>query len=108
VLTKFPLVAGLFALVFAVGSLFGIRGLGAGISAFGGEVAPRLTDFLFWVGILSSSLVVLVLYGWLLQMLGIVEAPSGQQPQKEDQTQGSLPGDSGPQANHAEQRSKSP
>ena len=72
-LTKFPLVAGLFALVFAVGSLFGIRGLGAGIAAFGGEVAPRLTDCLFWLGILSSCLVMLVLYGWLLQKLGIVE-----------------------------------
>ncbi len=73
--SKFPLVAGVFALVFAVGSLLGIRGLGAGVATLGGEVAPRLTDFLFWLGIASSCLVVLTLYAMLLQKLGIVETP---------------------------------
>jgi hypothetical protein len=75
VVTKFPLVAGIFALVFAVGSLFGIRELGAGIAAFGGKYAPRLMDFLFWLGIMSSCLVVLTLYSLLLATLGIVEVP---------------------------------
>jgi hypothetical protein len=75
VVTKFPLVAGFFALVFAVGSLFGIRGLGSGVAAFGGEVVPRLTDFLFWLGITSSCLVALTLYSLLLMKLGIVQTP---------------------------------
>jgi hypothetical protein len=73
VVTKFPLVAGFFALVFSVGSLFGIRELGAGVAALGGEVAPRFTDCLFWLGITSSCLVVLALYSLLLAKLGIVE-----------------------------------
>jgi hypothetical protein len=86
VVTKFPLVAGLFALVFAVGSLFGVRGLGAGVATYGGAVAPRLTDCLFWLGLASSFLVVLVLYGWLLQKLGVIEAPE-QRPQGEEGAQ---------------------
>jgi hypothetical protein len=88
--TKFPLVAGLFALVFAAGSLFGVRGLGAGIAAYGGTVAPRLTDFLFWLGVMSSCLVLLTLYSLLLQKLGILEGPK-QTPSEQGQTPVPLP-----------------
>jgi hypothetical protein len=83
VVTKFPLVAAFFALVFALGSLFGLGALGAGIAAFGGAVAPRLTDFLFWLGMMSTSLVVLTLYSVLLQKLGIVETPKPSQGKKQ-------------------------
>jgi hypothetical protein len=79
VVTKFPLVGGAFALLFAFGSLVG--GLGAGVAAYGGASAPRLTDFLFWLGMASSCLVVLAVYSLLLQKLGITEAP--QPPQEE-------------------------
>jgi hypothetical protein len=85
VVTKFPLVAGFFALVFALGSLFGVDGLGAGVASFGGAVAPRLTDFLFWLGMMSTCLVVLTLYCVLLQKLGIVEAPKPSQGKEQPQ-----------------------
>jgi len=65
--TKFPLVAGLFSLVFAVGSLFGVRELGAGITA------SRFTDCIFWIGAMSTSVLILALYSLLLQKLGILE-----------------------------------
>ena len=81
-LTKFPLVGGALALVFAFGSLFGAGGPGAGVAAYGGAVAPRLTDCLFWLGLASSCLVVLALYSLLLQKLGVTEAPK-QAPQGE-------------------------
>ena len=54
---KFPLLAGIVALVFAVGALFGIKGLGAGVVAFGAANSPRVTDFVFWVGVTSTCLV---------------------------------------------------
>jgi hypothetical protein len=93
--TKFPLVVGLFALVFAAGSLFGVPGLGAGIAAYGGAVAPRLTDFLFWLGVMSSCLVLLTLYSLLLQKLGFFEGPE-QTPSERGETQEPLPSE--PQA----------
>lgn len=92
--TKFPLVAGLFALVFACGSLFGPAGLGAGVTAHGGAVAPRLTDFLFWLGMASSCLVVLTLYSLLLQKLGVIEAPK-QTPQAEGEAREPPPSEPG-------------
>jgi hypothetical protein len=99
VVTKFPLVAGLVALIFAVGSLAGVPQLGAGISAYGGAVAPRLADCLFWLGVMSSCLVVLALYSVLLQKLGILEAPK-QTPQGKGETQEPLPSASGVAAVH--------
>jgi hypothetical protein len=78
VVTKFPLVAGFFALILAVGSLLGIRGLGAGSTAALAKVFPEYIDFLFWLGVLCMCLVVLALYSLLLVKLGIVpgEKPS--------------------------------
>jgi hypothetical protein len=95
VVTKFPLVAGLFALIFAVCAFFGVQGLGAGVAAYGGAVAPRLTDCLFWLGMMSLCLVVLTLYCLLLQKLGILEVPKGN-----GQTREPLPSASGAAAVH--------
>lgn len=70
-LTKFPLAVGLLALVFAVGSLFGAREFGAGITG------SRMTDALFWLGVALASALALALYTWVLQKLGVIEVPSG-------------------------------
>lgn len=68
-LSKFPLAAGVVALIFAVGSLFGLTGITA-------MVAPRFSDFFFWIGVMSSCLVVLAVYGLLLKKLGLSDAPN--------------------------------
>ena len=85
--TKFPLVAGFFALILAVGSLLGIRELGAGSTAALANAFPAVIDFLFWLGVLCICLVALTLYSLLLVKLGIVpvEKPSpllGQPPER--------------------------
>jgi hypothetical protein len=72
VVTKFPLVAGLFALVFAMGSLFGVKQLGAGSTAFLAREFPVFTDCAFWVGMMSFCLVIVAVYRSLLVKLGIV------------------------------------
>jgi hypothetical protein len=86
VVTKFPLVAGFFALILAVGSLFGIRQLGAGSTAALAKALPEVTDCLFWLGVLCICLVVLALYSLLLVKLGIVPSenpsPGSGQPQE--------------------------
>jgi hypothetical protein len=78
VVTKFPLVAGFFALILAVGSLLGIRELGAGSTVALANAFPAVLDCLFWLGVLCICLVVLALYSLLLVKLGIlsVEKPS--------------------------------
>jgi hypothetical protein len=85
--TKFPLVAGFIALVFAMGSLFGVKQLGAGSTAFLAREFPEYTDFFFWIGIMSSCLVLLALYSLLLVKLGIVavqKTTHPTQPQRQD------------------------
>jgi hypothetical protein len=86
VVTKFPLVAGFFALILAVGSLLGIRELGAGSTAALAKSFPVLTDCLFWLGVLCICLVVLALYSLLLVKLGLVPGekplPGSEQPQE--------------------------
>ncbi len=85
--TKFPLVAGFFALVFALGSLFGVKPLGAGSTAFLAREFPEYTDFIFWIGIMSFCLVVLAVYSLLLVKLGIVSDAKTSNPteqQRED------------------------
>jgi hypothetical protein len=70
VLPKFPLVVGLFAIVFAVGSLFGSEVLGAGITRW------RLTDFLVWIGVTAGCFLVLGCYCLVLQRVGILPKPA--------------------------------
>jgi hypothetical protein len=86
VVTKFPLVAGFFALILAVGSLLGVRQLGAGSTAALAKASPAVTDCLFWLGVLCICLVVLALYSLLLVKLGIVPgekpSPNSGQPQE--------------------------
>jgi hypothetical protein len=77
VLSKVPLAVGLVALIFAVGSLFGLTGITA-------IVGPKFADFFFWIGVVSSCLVVLALYSLLLQKLGLSDAANAP-PRAEEQ-----------------------